>query len=235
MTARHIPYAVGIFMLFPLVFWFVMSGFVIPGTGMVIDSAVTFAMLAVSMPLVAWFYIANLSFLSNNIGGDCEFAEPRSGVAMVVLDSLPWFSLSAGFASIVVLRMIGEPWPLALLPFGLSMLIAGAILLGEHRRTNDAAHKQPVADAKAVGAKAATPRLDAVLKRAMSLVFHVPVFGWMLRDAIYGRESARSFFAVNILLLAGLAVWVFGYPAVIVIALAGVPLCFAALVALTWE
>lgn len=234
MGARHIPYAVGLFMLFPLAFWLVMSGLFIPGTGMVIDSAVTFAMLAISMPLVAWFYIANLSFLSNNIAGNCEYDPPRNRIAQLLIASLPWISMVAGVVGIGVLRYLGEPWPMALLPFALSAMIGIVILRGEFLRSGDNAHKRP--GAASVMRAVSTPAWRVALGRVLlRVICHVPVLGWMVRDAVYGRDSARSFFAVNLILITGLAVWFFGYPALIVIALAGVVFCFAMLVLLTWD
>ncbi|MEM8878003.1 MAG: hypothetical protein AAGD23_09025 [Pseudomonadota bacterium] len=234
MGARHIPYAIGLFMLFPLVFWLVMSGLFIPGTGMVIDSAITFAMLAVSVPLVAWFYIANLSFLSNNIAGNCEYDPPRNQIAHLLISSLPWIAMAVGLVSIGVLRYLGEPWPMMFLPFALSAMIGIVILRGEFQRSGDNAHKRP--EVTVASDPAPMPAWRANLGQiVLRAIYHVPVLGWMLRDAVHGRDSARSFFAINLILILALAIWLFGYPALIGIALVGAVFCFAMLVMLTWD
>ena len=49
--------------------------------------------------------------------------------------------------------------------------------------------------------------------------FHVPVFGWAVKDALHGRRNAGWWLFLDIVLLFVLAVMSFGYAAVIVTAL----------------
>lgn len=65
------------------------------------------------------------------------------------------------------------------------------------------------------------------------MIYRVPLFGWMLKEAIYGPTTAKVLFVVNLLLLWLLAIVVFGYPAIILPALAAVPTMFVLLLLIT--
>ncbi len=65
------------------------------------------------------------------------------------------------------------------------------------------------------------------------MIYRVPLFGWMLKEAIYGPTTAKVLFVVNLLLLWLLAIVVFGYPAIILPALAAVPTMFVVLLLIT--
>ena len=65
------------------------------------------------------------------------------------------------------------------------------------------------------------------------LAFRVPVIGWLARDAAYGASDAKYFFAGNIVALLVLAVYFFGYPALIIFALSATFMIMAGLIALT--
>ncbi|QGG92050.1 hypothetical protein GH983_16905 [Agrobacterium sp. MA01] len=65
------------------------------------------------------------------------------------------------------------------------------------------------------------------------MIYRVPLFGWMLREAIYGPTTAKVLFVVNLLLLWLLAIVTFGYPAIILPALAAVPTMFVVLLLIT--
>ncbi len=67
----------------------------------------------------------------------------------------------------------------------------------------------------------------------LNLVYHIPVFGWMLKEAASGSDTARVLFVVNLMLLWLLAVLAFGYPAIIIPALCAVPTMFVILIAIT--
>ncbi|NKN39744.1 hypothetical protein HFC70_25670 [Agrobacterium sp. a22-2] len=64
-------------------------------------------------------------------------------------------------------------------------------------------------------------------------IYHVPVFGWMLKEAMTGSVTAKILFIVNCLLLWILAILFFGYPAIILPALTAVPVMFAILILIT--
>nr|KDP76528.1 hypothetical protein FA04_30205 [Ensifer adhaerens] len=65
------------------------------------------------------------------------------------------------------------------------------------------------------------------------LVYHVPVFGWMLKEAVQGSQTAKVLFLINCALLWLLAIVAFGYPAIIIPALTLVPVIFVLLIVIT--
>nr|WP_316655951.1 hypothetical protein [uncultured Gellertiella sp.] len=67
----------------------------------------------------------------------------------------------------------------------------------------------------------------------LKLVYHVPVVGWVLKEAAGGSDTAKVLFVLNLVLLWLLAIFVFGYPAIILPALAAVPAMFAILILIT--
>lgn len=67
----------------------------------------------------------------------------------------------------------------------------------------------------------------------VQVLYRIPVLGWMLREAVLGPVTAKVFFIVNLLLLWLLCVIWFGYPAIILPALAAVPAMFVLLLLIT--
>ncbi|RYC25795.1 hypothetical protein [Ciceribacter ferrooxidans] len=65
------------------------------------------------------------------------------------------------------------------------------------------------------------------------MVFSVPVFGWMLREAFTGPTTAKLLFILNLVLVWILAIAYFGYPAIILPALTAVPVIFTTLIVIT--
>ncbi|MCZ8180716.1 MAG: hypothetical protein O9309_16975 [Rhizobium sp.] len=65
------------------------------------------------------------------------------------------------------------------------------------------------------------------------MIYRVPLFGWMLKEAIHGPTTAKVLFVVNLLLLWLLAIVTFGYPAIIIPALIAVPIMFVLLILIT--
>jgi len=65
------------------------------------------------------------------------------------------------------------------------------------------------------------------------MIYRVPLFGWMLKEAIQGPTTAKVLFVVNVLLLWILAILTFGYPAIIIPALSAVPIMFVLLILIT--
>jgi hypothetical protein len=58
------------------------------------------------------------------------------------------------------------------------------------------------------------------MKIFRTVLFAVPVIGWLLRSAWHGDATEKAFFVVNLLMAWALAFLQFGYPALIVPALA---------------
>lgn len=65
------------------------------------------------------------------------------------------------------------------------------------------------------------------------IIFRVPLFGWMLKEAAHGPITAKVLFIINLLLLWLLAILAFGYPAIIIPALTAVPVMFVVLILIT--
>lgn len=65
------------------------------------------------------------------------------------------------------------------------------------------------------------------------MIYHVPVFGWMLKEAVSGPTTAKVLFILNLLLIWLLAIVTFGYPAIILPALTAVPTMFVILIMIT--
>jgi hypothetical protein len=71
------------------------------------------------------------------------------------------------------------------------------------------------------------------MKLSSQSLFHVPVVGWLARDAIQGRPDAKYYFAFNaVAIFAGLT-YGFGYAFVISVALLATGVALASLVILT--
>jgi hypothetical protein len=66
-----------------------------------------------------------------------------------------------------------------------------------------------------------------------SAVFRVPVFGQLFRDAVFGHEDAKYYFAANMVFVLFWSFITFGYPAVIIYALTGTFCALTFLVVLT--
>ncbi|RDV03394.1 hypothetical protein [Undibacter mobilis] len=49
--------------------------------------------------------------------------------------------------------------------------------------------------------------------------FHVPVFGWLLKDAVHGAVDAKYYFFGNLVAVLAVLVYMVGYPLLIVLAL----------------
>lgn len=67
----------------------------------------------------------------------------------------------------------------------------------------------------------------------LKVLYHVPIFGWMLKEAVSGSETAKVLFLVNGALLWLLAAIFFGYPGIILPALVAVPVIFIILIMIT--
>ncbi|KPF41184.1 hypothetical protein [Rhizobium sp. AAP43] len=66
-----------------------------------------------------------------------------------------------------------------------------------------------------------------------TIIYRVPVFGWMLKEAVQGSATAKVLFILNLLMVWILAIVTFGYPAIIIPALTAVPLMFILLILIT--
>ncbi len=230
MRARYVPYYVGGFMLLPYAIWLVLWATVIPGPKHGFYQPMSMAMFAVSIPLVAWFFLSNLGFLSNSIAGGNAFRRPQGRWVRWTLDGLPSAALLIGCACVPYLLAAGEPLALAPLPALMGLGIAWAIRRGEAARAHDGSPPDAAGGTRALGAQAAGPGLG---RTAMNAVFLLPVVGWMLREAVRGSEEDQKFFALNLSLGAVLVALLFGIQGLFVVALALTPIALLMIVLIT--
>jgi hypothetical protein len=66
-----------------------------------------------------------------------------------------------------------------------------------------------------------------------AFVFRLPLFGAMLKDAVFGHADAKYYFAFNLIVLLFWSFFHFGYPAIIIYALTGTFSALVFLVVLT--
>lgn len=64
-------------------------------------------------------------------------------------------------------------------------------------------------------------------------VLRLPVFGWLVRDAIYGLPDAKYYFFANCALALAVAIYFVGYPLVITLALIAAGISLVLLVYMT--
>lgn len=211
-------------MLLPLVYWLVLWAFFLPGPKHGLDLPLTAALLATSLPLVLWFFLANLGFLANSIGGEDEYDQPSLPLVRRIIAILPWAALAIGLISLPLLALSGVPALLVPLPLLSGLAIHYAISRGEAARESECLRRRQA------GGVSPAPTVSPVaqgLRRLIGLVYAAPFIGWLIEDAVKGRESAKLFFALNCAVLWLAAIAVFGYPAIIIPALAMVPVIFA--------
>ncbi|MEO1190747.1 MAG: hypothetical protein AAFY02_03265 [Pseudomonadota bacterium] len=225
MSARHLPFLIGGFMMVPFVLWLALWLFVLPGPKHGTDLPLTLAMGFVSLPLVAWFLLSSLSMLANSVAGRNEFKRARIWWADKVITLLPRAALLLGFASLPYLAFNETAWFKVPIPFLISMAIAWAIRSGERDRAID------MRSAKGRRLRPVVPAVKAQFvwlgRVLMGLAFKLPILGEMLREGVQGSSRDRGYFFLTLILLAVAAVYFFGYPALITVALGGTLMGFA--------
>ena len=68
---------------------------------------------------------------------------------------------------------------------------------------------------------------------ALRSFYHVPLLGWMTRDAVEGAPDAKYYFAANVAVLLVALVYGIGYPFVIITAIVAAALMLSAIVLFT--
>lgn len=63
--------------------------------------------------------------------------------------------------------------------------------------------------------------------------FHVPIFGWLLKDAVHGAADAKYYFFGNAFVLLVVLVYWVGYPLLIVLALTAATVTLSMILLLT--
>ncbi|MFG1349520.1 hypothetical protein [Xanthobacter autotrophicus] len=71
------------------------------------------------------------------------------------------------------------------------------------------------------------------METAARVALRVPVFGWFLKDAIYGAPDAKYYFIANLVVCFAALVYFFGYPFLIIYALTATAVALVSLIILT--
>jgi len=71
------------------------------------------------------------------------------------------------------------------------------------------------------------------MRLSYQTLYHIPVAGWLARDAVRGLPDAKYYFAGNLVVVLGALTYSFGYPFVICLALGGAALGLSGLVLIT--
>ena len=232
-----LPYIVGAFAITPLAVWFGLWLFAFPGIKSGFDVPLMLSLLAVSIPLVLTFFIVNLAFISNSMAQRDEFGLPAWLPARLLLKAQPVLAVLTGVAMAAYLPLAGEPAIAATIPLGLSLLIAYAshriIRQGRAGRPR-AADTTPADQATSAPIPAARrPLRQGLTDTGLRVAYAIPLFGWLLRDAVEGDASARGFFALNMAAVWGIAVGFVGIELVFVTALMLTPVVFVTFIAMT--
>lgn len=66
-----------------------------------------------------------------------------------------------------------------------------------------------------------------------SAIYHIPIFGWLLKEAVYGPPDAKYYFVANVLVFVVALIYRFGYPLLICMALAASVVILTTIVILT--
>jgi prepilin signal peptidase PulO-like enzyme (type II secretory pathway) len=67
----------------------------------------------------------------------------------------------------------------------------------------------------------------------VQIFYSVPVIGWLAKDAVHGTDEAKYFFLFNVVVVLAGAIYAFGYPLAITLALIGTGLALSGVVLLT--
>ncbi len=208
---RHLPYAVGAFMLIPLALWGGLQ-LAIPGAASGFDDPVMVSLFALSLPLVAWFYLRNLGGMANSMAGESEFARPRNRAVRRMLGLLPGVSLGIGIAVLALFSRTDPATGTLAAVAAVALLVPFVIWRGERSGRRQAKRLADTAPAPTVDETAAATGVD---------------------DDVAGEQWAVGL--CNLVLLVAIGSWAWGPAVALYAALAGVPTAFGLLLLVAWR
>jgi hypothetical protein len=186
-----LPYAVGGFMLTPFAIWAGLYGFGMDGPKSGFGTPEMVALLLASLPLAAFFFIANLGQMASAMReGPQGERMPRAARLM------PWLSALAGVGGLVALVLL-ERGPGGMVALGaatLAMVSLMAVSLRREARVAEAAPPAPVSAAEEERALyiVATPLLGLVfltLAWSPAAIFYAALIGVPLAFAAILRTA----------------------------------------------
>ena len=217
---RFLPYVIGGFMLLPFILWAgLFAAFPGPKPG-ITDAPLTASLVAISLPLTLFHYIAGLGFVANSMAGHAGEVLPIWAPARWVQRAMAPLTVALSVLAFGFLLQAGEGLPAA---FGVALagLLMAGVMVAARRPTRSAVlHVRP------------GEWLDAMAMGFGRILLHVPVLGWMLREA--GRNPARGvpLLMANLMLGLGVLVALFGFTVLVIPAMLAIPFAFYAMLVL---
>ena len=217
---RFLPYVVGGFMLLPFLIWGgLWTAFPGPKPGLT-DSPIAAALVAVSLPLVMFHYIAGLGYAANSMAGRAGEALPVWGPARLVQRAMAPLTGALSLVAFVWLLNAGEG-------IGAAAAVAAAGLL---MTAVMSAARRPTR--LSVLLVRPSHWADTVAAGAGRAVLAVPFLGSMVAEARRDPHRGVPLLLLNLALGLAVAVGLFGFTVLVVPALLAVPVVFYALLAL---
>ncbi len=218
-----IPYAIGAFMMLPFAIWAVLwMAFPGPKPG-ITDSPLTFALLAVSIPLVLFHYIAALGYIANSMAGRAGEELPVWGPARWTQRALAPLTVLLTLAAVIFVFDQGEG-VLGAAAVGVAGLFMAAIMAVARRPRRSAA-------VMAAPGKALRQGIYAL----STLITKLPVVGTLWREIAANPDRAAPVIAINTALGLALIAVLFGFEALVVPAMIAVPVVFFMMISLAAE
>jgi hypothetical protein len=220
---RYIPYGVGAFMLLPFFIWAgLWMAFPGPKPG-ITDSPLTFALLATSVPLVLFHYIAALGYIANSMAGEAGQELPVWGPARWAQRAMAPLTVVLSLAAAIWVYSAGEGviGAAAVLSAGLFMAAVMAVA------------RRPRRSGKVMAAPGKLVR--AGVYAISRVAVRLPVIGTLWREAAANPDRAAPIIALNTVLLFTAIALIFGFEALVVPAMIGVPVVFFVMMALAAE
>ena len=217
---RYIPYAAGVFMLLPFFIWAgLFMAFPGPKPG-ITDAPLTAALLAVSIPMVLFHYIAALAYVANSMAGQDGEVLPVWRPARLVQRAMAPLTAVMSVAAFFWLQAEGEGLVAALAVSVAGLFMAAIMAVARRPRRSAALMAAP--------GRAASRAIEALGRGVMRL----PLIGALLREVARDPHRAAPIIAVNTVLALGVLVAVFGFAALVIPAMLAVPVAFYLLLSL---
>lgn len=220
---RYIPYAVGAFMLLPFFLWAgLFMAFPGPKPG-ITDAPLTAALVAISIPLVLFHYIAGLAFVANSMAGHDGVDLPVWRPARLVQRAMAPLSVVVSLAAFIWLQEAGETRVTAIAIAGAGLFMAAIMAVARRPRRSAALMAAP--------GRVGTMAAEWIGRGVMRL----PLIGALLREVGRDPHRAAPVIAINTVLALGLLVALFGFSALVVPAMLLAPVMFYLLLSLGAE
>jgi hypothetical protein len=214
---QFLPYAIGVFLLTPFIIWAGLYA-VMPGPKWgVTDAPLTASLLLVSLPLVAYHSLAGLAYVANSMAGRSGETAPVWGPARRVNQAMAPLTLVLTIAASVWIMQTGEGATAVAGVVLVGLVMAGVIAVAQSGRPMSHWLTRPAA------LFLAPPR------QAGRLLLAVPFIGHMLREIARDPHRAGPWVMFNLALALVLLVWLFGFGALVVLAMLSIPAVFCAI------